>query len=313
MKRISSILVLAILVIAVTFNACKKEDNTVNSTTSPGTTTETFTSLADFFNRYGVHNQTYTIDGVAGGSFTSPQGTVVSIPANAFRTIGGLPVTGSVTITFKDIYKKSDMMLAQMGTMNINGQALVSGGEFNIKAEQGGAQVLLASGKKIAFAAPTALTGGTDTSMTGYTGVDTAGSNTYVWQPNLDSISTYTTSYLFSLPQFSYPSATWINCDHPVTSTYTNLTFHPTDTTSLYSTRIFVFLTSINTNIELYPGYPWNYAPLGYQATMVAIGERNGKLYSSFVPITITSNLTVNFTLTQTTSAAFITYITSLN
>ena len=87
---------------------------------------------ADFFEKNGVQMQTHTIDATAGGTFTSPQGTVVTIPANAFVTGGGAPITGNVNIEFKDIYKKSDMLLSNMSTQTATGP-LKSAGEFFIK------------------------------------------------------------------------------------------------------------------------------------------------------------------------------------
>jgi hypothetical protein len=56
---------------------------------------------------------------------------------------------------------------------------------------------------------------------------------------------------------------------------------------------------------DSYSGFPYNYAPQGLPCTLVALGVKNGTLYSSFVPITITANETVSFTLSKTNTNEF--------
>lgn len=117
-------------IMSITLIECKKEplkkkeetNNTTPSPTttkttttiSPSTTTTTtttssdnYSSLKDFFAENEVSLQTFTVDGTNGGTFTTPQGTKVTIPANAFVTDGGISVTGNITIQFKDFYDKN--------------------------------------------------------------------------------------------------------------------------------------------------------------------------------------------------------------
>ena len=51
--------------------------------------------------------------------------------------------------------------------------------------------------------------------------------------------------------------------------------------------------------------FPYSYAPKGLECTLVALGVKDGKTYSAFVPITIGDNQTVNFTLSETTTDDF--------
>ena len=51
--------------------------------------------------------------------------------------------------------------------------------------------------------------------------------------------------------------------------------------------------------------FNYSYAPVGYDATLVAVGLKDSILYSAFVPMNITSNLTKAFTLTKTTTDSF--------
>ncbi|HWY97916.1 MAG TPA: hypothetical protein VNY36_02415, partial [Bacteroidia bacterium] len=99
------------------FTACKKNEPILPATTNTSTNTDHYSSLQDFFAKNGVPLQTYTVNGNSGGNFTTPQGTKVIVPANCFIDKLGNPVTGNVTIQFKDIYAKSDMLLSNMTTM----------------------------------------------------------------------------------------------------------------------------------------------------------------------------------------------------
>ncbi len=327
MKSISKILLLATIAATITIYSCKKEENTATPATSA--TPETFSSIIDFQNRYGQQPVAHTINGTTGGSFTTAQGTIVSVPPNAFVTAGSIPVTGNVIISFEDIYKKSDMLLSNKVTMTMWGTPLNSGGEFFMKATENGNAVTLASGKIITVEQPVALTGGiADTTMTAFTVADSmglglgagAGQNAdWVPQP-FDTINFIGNgSYMYSFYQFQNPpqNGTWSNCDNPYPFSslpQTNLTLHTADSTD--NIELYLVFSNINSVIHIYQyssNFIYPYAPVGLQCTAVAITTRNGNLFSSFTPITISNNMTVNFTLTQTTSSAFITQLNALN
>ncbi len=58
------------------------------------------------------------------------KGTLITIPANAFVTLGGFPVTGTVNIEYKELYKKSDMLFSDKPTVLFDGSPLKSGGDI---------------------------------------------------------------------------------------------------------------------------------------------------------------------------------------
>jgi hypothetical protein len=279
------------------------------------TNTDNYSSLKDFYSKNGVKSQTFTINAAAGGSFVSAQGTTIQIPAGCFAG------NSNVTIQFKDIYKKSDMLLSNMGTRMTNGAPLVSGGEFFIKAVANGTAVQIINTLSINIRQPKSPT---DTSgMQAYAAVqDTSANNDYTWynNPNANVLSN-TSSYVFSLYQFNPPtdSGTWNNSDSPLyfyAYPQTNLTAHSTQTG--YLMDVFLVLKNVRAMVHIYQGYPlgdfpYSFAPLGHQATVVAIGVKDGKLYSSFTPITIGNNQTVNFTLSETTTDSFKTALHALD
>jgi hypothetical protein len=318
-KLITLICIVAIVAIV----SCKKKDTTVNpssNTTPPAA--DNYSSIADFFSKNNAAMQSYSINATTGGSFTTPQGTVVTIPANAFLTQSNVLVTGNVTIQFKDLYKKSDMFLSSMPTNSLFGGPLKSGGEFFIKAIANNSALILDTGKSITVAQPVALTGGLDSlnaQMPFVVVQDTVGMG---WnQTNADSVTSFVHEYIFNLYHFNAPvdSGSWCNSDN---STYfsaypqTLLTLHPNDTLGVYGTQSFLLFSNLSSMVHVYDdgtNFPYYFAPQGLHCTLVAVGVKNGKLYSSFVPITITANLTVNFSLTLTTTSDFNTALKALN
>ena len=146
----------------VAFASCRKDTMIV---VPENPSIDNYSSLQDFYKTNGVVMQNYTIDANNGGSFTTPQGTVVVIPSNAFVTQSNQPVTGNVTVQFKDIYKKSDMLLSNMPTMLSYGEPLKSAGEFYIKVLSSNLVVQMAPGKKIEVDQPVINTGILDSAM----------------------------------------------------------------------------------------------------------------------------------------------------
>ena len=300
--------------------ACKKHEETP-IVPSGSSHSENYSSIQDFFSRNNVPMQTYTLNGTVGGSFTTLQGTIVTVPANAFVTQSNIPVTGTVTIQFKDVYKKSDMLLSRMTTTTIWGTPLKSGGEFFIKALANNSPVLMAPGKKIAVAQPVALTGGLDTAQLPFVAQPDSSANLSWGTTSTDSVNCISGYYIFSLYAFNMPadSGSWCNSDNPTFfSNYpqTILTLHPTDNSGNYNTDVFLVFNTISSMVHVYTNgsdFPYYYAPQGLQCTLVAVGVNNGVLYSSFVPFTIGSNQTVNFTLSATTTSAFLSQMGALN
>lgn len=338
--------IMLISIISITLVECKKdtlETTLVNNT--PANNPVTYSTLQDFFAQNGAQMQTVTIDAALGGTFTSPQGTVVTIPPNAFVTSGGAIITGNVTVDFKDIYSPADMILSNMPTQTANGP-LVSGGEFFIDATINGTPVALAPGTNITVNQPS-MGMPVDPGMMPYVfNTDSA-----VWQtptatpitttptftvgplpgdttwfnptPGLtkpDSIGFTANGYIYQV--LSLDPWAWHNADRPLTgSGFTTLTININniDTTSIdYNTNVYLVFTGINSTVNIYQDwatfdFSYTYAPIGLQCTIVALSIEDGKVYSSFTPITIGTNQTVNVSITETTTDAFKTALDALN
>jgi hypothetical protein len=315
MKTLNPIILL--LMIFTIFLSCKKDESP-----DPVPTPDNYSSISQFHSVNGVPLQTFTIDGTTGGEFSTPLETKVKVPSNAFLNKEGNPVTGTVTIEFKDIYKRSDMLLSDRSTNSINGIPIKSGGMFFIKATQNNAAVSLAAGKKITIEQPL-KEWPLDTAMKAMIMAQNPEIAGWVVTPD-DTVNYSLTSYIFSLYQFNAPvdSGSWCNSDNPTYFsgyTLTRLTVHPLDNYGDYNTEMFLVFKNVNSMVHVYynpyntpPAFLYPFAPLGLECTAVAIGVKDGKLYSSFTPFTITPDLTVDFSLTETTTDAFKAQLNSL-
>jgi hypothetical protein len=317
MKRLLNLASLATLALVATMSSCKKD-----TVETPAPTPGGYNSLAEFYSANRPAMMTYTVSGTSGGSFTTPQGTTVTIPPNAFVTQSNVPVTGSVTIEFLDVYKKSDMLFCDRPTTMYWGTPIKSAGEFFIKASADGDALLVAAGQQIDVEQPLQAGELIDTGMVALIGVpDSAGGAAWAPDPNM-SLVWNQSGYIFSLYQFGQPadSGSWCNSDNQwFFSAYpqTSLTLHANDDPAEYTTDVFLIFNTINSMIHVYQtnvnDYQYWYAPVGLSCTVVAIGAKDGKLYSSFTPVTISVNQTVNITLTETTEADFKTALEALN
>lgn len=115
---------------AISFTACKKDNNT------PVQQDVTEQKVKSFFDANAPKYEAFTIDASAGGNLLTSKGTKISFPANAFKKANGQIVTGAVTVQVKDMFNVSDMLLGNRPT-DASGNMLISYGEMTVKANQG--------------------------------------------------------------------------------------------------------------------------------------------------------------------------------
>lgn len=107
-----------------------------------------------------------------------------------------------------------------------------------------------------------------------------------------------------NINQFLSPedSGTWYNCDSGslfAADQQTTVTLEESDDPAFYGTEVSLVFADVNTVIQIsYAGgysFNYNFASVGFSCVAVALGVKNGNLYSSVVPITIGTNQTVPF------------------
>ncbi len=290
----------AILTCIVVWFSCNKDD----PDSAPG---NALNSLQEFYDNHAQSSQFFTINSQSDQTITGQQGTQVTFSEHVFLKPNGQIATGNVKIELKEIYKKSDMLYAGKPTVIPSGQPLKSGGEVFLKATLGstGEELIIRDttpSVNILFPAAAAV----DT-MFGFIQGDSAG--LFVWNSMNQQ----------GWPTVAFPTVggyviqtdtlTWINCDQPIFSNpWVQLYMNANDPPVEYSTDVFLFFPD-NIMIHVYSAGPTSfgnyYTPCNSNLTVVAIGFKNGQLYSSFTPVQIgTTNQTISFSLTPTSEAA---------
>lgn len=300
----------------LTFTGCKKSEEE-----SPAPAI----SMKDFFEKTEVKSQTFTINTDNGQStITGEEGTKVTFPENAFTTIDGTPVTGTVSIELKEIYDKSDMVLSERPTSS-DGKLLISGGEIFINATANGQELQLAENTSILVELATTdleegmglFTGSEEDSVFDWTPVPIDSSQVVVNDSNWvnDTIPTYyydPSHYIFSTNRLQ-----WINCDRFYYSTNNaNLSITCSGEPSINDTRVYLIFKDIHSVLQ-----PSAYnsifnagdLPVGQEVTIVALGIKEGKEYFASKDITIDTDVTVNLDLMQSSESEIKAALENLN
>lgn len=156
---------IGLLFLAITtFVSCDHSDGDDITITPPSAAA--FTNIRTI----ALEGKTQKFTATAGAgtiALTSAKGVKININGNCL-TKAGVPVTGAVSIEYIELFDKGSMLVTNKPTMGLmadgNKNLLISGGEFFIKATQGGQE--LATSCSINLLVPTALTGGLDNEMT---------------------------------------------------------------------------------------------------------------------------------------------------
>lgn len=306
------------LLLTVIVSSCKEKEDTYNPQPLLY-----YTSMSDFYAANGVQTETFTINAATGGSFESAKGSKVFIPANVFLNPDSSQTTGMVKIEFRDIYEKSDMVLSNMPTALATGELLKSGGEFFIRALRANDAVPLLINGKSPIKVELATNGqAADSAMEGFIWTNGAGGSGWQRAQGEAYVNFSAENFVAWLYKFDTPviKGTWYNCDNAsYFSNYTQtvLTINPTVNGADYQMDAFLVFKGVNTSILLGRGnqgkFYYNYAPVGLQCTVVAMGLKAGRLYSSFTDITISPNQTVSVGLAETTEGNFKAKLKTLN
>jgi hypothetical protein len=117
--------------------SCKKDTDLITPEVQIQPSIESFASIDDYFNEKKPQTQTFQLTAENGGSFTTENGSEVTVPANAFITPNGQSVLGSITLKMKEVFSNKNMIFSGVFPVS-NSNVLNSGGEFFIEASQNG-------------------------------------------------------------------------------------------------------------------------------------------------------------------------------
>jgi hypothetical protein len=169
-----------LLIGSITLFSCNKDENVEAGIFRPST--GEWYALRDAALQGQTQNFTMTA-GTGVITLTSAKGVSININGNCL-TKNGNPVTGTVNIEYVELFDKGHMLTTNKPTMGVQADGtknlLISGGEFFIKATQGG--VALATTCNLSLVVPANLTDAADTTgMLLWTG-DVADKDNLAWK-----------------------------------------------------------------------------------------------------------------------------------
>lgn len=149
MRRVSawaSPAVLAFLAISLLTFACKTEKKSSQKSNLSSVVRPPIPALDPMFHEF-------IFDAENGGDFQLTNGTSIHLPANALTDGSGRSISGKALLKYREMHNASSVYLSgiplQFKDAKGNPQTLQTAGMFDIRAEQDGNALLLASGKQI--------------------------------------------------------------------------------------------------------------------------------------------------------------------
>jgi len=162
-----------ILLATLSLASCSNEDDVITPTPQLPPTAAEFGAIRQ--NALTHIKQEFTFTAGSGMvTLTSDKGVTIMINSNALTKSNGDPVTGTVTLSYVELFDKGHMLTTNKPTMGVmpNGDKnlLISGGEFFIDATQSGDHLLTTA--NITLLVPSNLTeDAIDTGMTLWDGI----------------------------------------------------------------------------------------------------------------------------------------------
>lgn len=272
-------------------------------------------------NEKGIKKNTQNFTATAGTgtiTLTSVKGVIIKLNGNAL-TKNGNPVTGPIDITFIELFDKGNMLISNKPTMGVmpdgKKSLLKSGGEFFIKASQGG--VDLVSNGSIQLEVPVALTGKMDTEMLFWAG-DTKDPDNLAWVNPRNAAGTGgqkdgnvgfgQTSYNVTFGNFG-----WTNVDKFYSDPRPRTTILATVPTGYDNTNSAIYLsydgegTNALAKLDTYNSTTKQFSehygqiPIGLKMHIIFATEDNGNWRYAIKAVTVAANDVYTFTLAETT------------
>lgn len=249
--------------------------------------------LNTFVRKHEAPQQQFTLNPAPGTTttFVTAKGARVTVPYGAFvRADGVTPVTGAFQLTVREILNKPDMILSAMPTVS-NGQVLISGGQYYLRASQNGARLRLKPATRLFLRTPSPTTPA-DPAMQLFFGAPTAnGSVNWLPQtpqnPSTIRVDSSGQGAFYNLT-LNNDSLGWINCDrfwnvNPQTTVTASLAV-PGAEVNPNNTLVFWVFNSINSVARGYVVAGQNTlttpnVPVGYSLTAVVIRLVDGQYY----------------------------------
>ncbi|WP_316636201.1 hypothetical protein [uncultured Flavobacterium sp.] len=303
-----------LFLLVIAFASCSTTDDGSNNLVLPPTGAA-FKSI----NEKGIkkNTQNFTITAGTGViTITSAKGVKLNINGDCL-TKNGVPVTGVVDIEYIELFDKGNMLITNKPTMGITldgkKNLLISGGEFFVKATQGGVELKTSCYMNMII--PATLTDGVDNTMTLWNGViDDKGE--LAWEqpkPNADGtggkggVQGEGNNYYVTFGNFG-----WTNVDRFYSDPRpkTTILADAPDGYDNNNSAIYLSYDGEGTNalakLDTYTpaglfSEHYGQIPIGLKCHVIFVTEDNGQWRYAIKAVTVAANDVYTFTLAETT------------
>ncbi|UTN05552.1 hypothetical protein L0669_06460 [Flavobacterium bizetiae] len=305
-----------LFLLIITLVSCDNGDDNNSENLVLPPTAAAFKSISE----QGVKKNTQKFTITAGTglvTITSAKGVKLNINGDCL-TKNGVAVTGAVDIEYIELFDKGTMLITNKPTMGITADGkknlLISGGEFFIKATQGGVELKTSCSMNLIV--PTALTDGLDNAMTLWNGIiDEKGE--LAWKenkPNADGtgggkggVQGEGTNYYVTFGNFG-----WTNVDRFYSDPRPKTTLLVAAPTGYDNNNSAVYLSydgeGNNALAKLDTYIPaglfsehYGQIPIGLKCHVIFATESNGQWRYAIKAVTVAANDVYTFTLAETT------------
>jgi len=250
---------------------------------------------------------------------TSAKGVIITLNGNTL-TKNGSPVTGAIDITFIELFDKGNMLITNKPTMGVMADGkkslLKSGGEFFIKASQGGVD-LVANGS-IQLQVPANLTGTIDTGMLFWAGDITTDPENLAWVNPRNAAGTGgqkdgNVDFKQNTYNVSFGNFGWTNVDkfysdpRPRTTILAEVpTGYDNTNSAIYlsydgeGTNALAKLDTYNSTTKQFSEH-YGQIPIGLACHVIFATEDNGNWRYAIKAVTVAAGDVYTFTLGETT------------
>jgi len=298
-----------LFLLLISFVSCDTSDGDDIKLLPP--TAAAFKSISEKGVKRNTQNFTMTA-GTGVVTLTSAKGVKLYINGDCL-TKNGNPVTGQVDIEYIELFDKGNMLVTNKPTMGImpdgKKNLLISGGEFFIKATQGGVE--LQTSCLLKMIVPTSLTDGYDNLMTLWTGIiDEDGELAWKDARGADGkggVEGVGANYFVTFGNFG-----WTNVDRFYSDPRPKTTILVDVPEGFDNKNSAVYLsydgegTNALAKLDTYTAeglFSEHYGqiPVGLACHIIFVTEDNGNWRYAVKGVTTTANAVYNFTLAETT------------
>ncbi|MEP6805634.1 MAG: hypothetical protein ABI892_13995 [Flavobacterium sp.] len=302
-----------LFLLVISFVSCDNSDGDDNNLVLPPSATA-FKGITEKGIKKNTQNFTITA-GTGLVTITSAKGVKLNINGDCL-TKNGVAVTGAVDIEYIELFDKGNMLITNKPTMGVmpdgKKNLLISGGEFFIKATQGGVELKTSCFMNLII--PAALTDGVDNTMTLWNGViDNKGE--LAWEqpkPNADGtggkggVQGEGTNYYVTFGNFG-----WTNVDRFYSDPRpkTTLLADAPDGYDNNNSAVYLSYDGEGTNalakLDTYTpaglfSEHYGQIPIGLKCHVIFVTEDNGQWRYAIKAVTVAANDVYTFTLAET-------------